>query len=123
MTGQDCAVTYNLIKIPTQHRYTPPPTHTPLPPHPPRRGVEAGAVAEVERGRGWEPGREDGIGEDVEEAKKRKKPQKSFIRHHALYSARIILLQAGGSACGHPTAPLARPGGRTHASNQGGNRV
>ena len=55
----------------------------------------------MERGRRWERGREDGIGEGVEGAKKRKKAQKKFRRDqnpfipHAPYIYRRLVALAG----------------------------
>ena len=69
-------------------------------------------------------GNKDRIGEGGGEVKKRKKPHKN-CRHDQvlLFRTRHHSRQAGGSACGHPTAPFARPGSCTRASHRGGNRA
>ena len=56
--------------------------------------AQARAVAKMERGCGWERGREDGIREGLEVAKKRKEPQKRFRRDQA-YSFRTRYISTG----------------------------
>ena len=85
-----------------------------------------------ERGRGWKPidqhrtktGTETrtGSGRAEERRMNAKNRTRLVDAISPFHSARVIISADWGGACGHPTAPFARPGVYTRTSNRVGNR-
>ena len=82
-------------------------------------GTETRAVSEMRTGTGTRTG--SGRAKERRRSARNRTRTVDAIRH--FYSVRVIISVDRGCACGHPTAPFARPGACTHASHRGRNRV
>ena len=88
-------------------------------------GTETKEVAEMGTGTrmGMGTGMRTGLGTAEEGLRSSTNGTRIVDAIRNFHSACVMSLQTGVSACGHPTAPFARPGAGTCASYGGGNRV